>query len=280
MKYPISEDDLITLRKAKFDMENLNWTIKVVNIAGNSLEAGVKKIPQKYLQIIQTVTQKALLGIIKTNLLTISKKRKISKPSRNTYKAILTGSGAISGFFGTTSGYGTAIFISEITITTKFLMRTIMDIARSEGEDIYSLEGQLECLQVFALGGQSKDDDGTETSYYVTRSALSSSLKKISASGLKKAINTIVKSFSVLGSNAITVFISKIAARLSILITEKFVAQAVPVIGAIGGGSLNFVFVNHFQKMAKAHFSIRRLERKYGQDIVKSAYEEIKTDKI
>jgi len=34
MKYPISEDDLITLRKAKFDMENLNWTIKVVNIAG------------------------------------------------------------------------------------------------------------------------------------------------------------------------------------------------------------------------------------------------------
>ena len=280
MKYPISEDDLITLRKAKFDMENLNWTIKVVNIAGNSLEAGVKKIPQKYLQIIQTVTQKALLGIIKTNLLTISKKRKISKPSRNTYKAILTGSGAISGFFGTTSGYGTAIFISEITITTKFLMRTIMDIARSEGEDIYSLEGQLECLQVFALGGQSKDDDGTETSYYVTRSALSSSLKKISASGIKKAINTIVKSVSVLGSNAITVFISKIAARLSILITEKFVAQAVPVIGAIGGGSLNFVFVNHFQKMAKAHFSIRRLERKYGQDIVMIACEEIKTDKI
>ena len=280
MKYTISEDDLITLRKAKFDMENLNWTIKVVNIAGNSLEAGVKKIPQKYLQIIQTVTQKALLGIIKTNLLTISKKREISKPSRNTYKAIVTGSGAISGFFGTTSGYGTAIFISEITITTKFLMRTIMDIARSEGEDIYSLEGQLECLQVFALGGQSKDDDGTETSYYVTRSALSSSLKKISASGIKKAINTIVKSVSVLGSNAITVFISKIAARLSILITEKFVAQAVPVIGAIGGGSLNFVFVNHFQKMAKAHFSIRRLERKYGQDIVMIAYEEIKTDKL
>ena len=56
-KYPISEVDLITLKKAKFDMEKLNWTIRVVNIAGNSLEAGVKKIPQKYLQIIQTVTQ-------------------------------------------------------------------------------------------------------------------------------------------------------------------------------------------------------------------------------
>ena len=48
-----------------------------------------------------------------------------------------------------------------------------------------------------------------------------------------------------------------------------------PIIGAIGGGGLNYVFVDHFQKIATAHFSIKRLERNYGEAQVKLAYEAI-----
>ena len=131
----------------------------------------------------------------------------------------------------------------------------------------------MSCLEVFALGGESNDDDGLETSYYTTRIALNSALSNVSATGVKLGLDTLVKGASTLGSGALSNFISKIATRLSLLISEKFLAQALPIVGAIGGGSLNYVFVDHFQKMATAHFTIRRLERKYGEVEVMLAYE-------
>jgi hypothetical protein len=55
-------------------------------------------------------------------------------------------------------------------------------------------------------------------------------------------------------------------------------AQAIPVIGAIGGGLVNTIFISHFQDMARGHFAIRRLERQYGGDVVQAAYLELKND--
>jgi len=274
--HTISNEDLEAIKKAKASMENISWAIKGVNMVGNSIETGAKLIPEKALNLLQNSTEKVLLGILKANLITISKNKTLKEPSKKTYKAIVMGSGAVSGFFGSTTGVGTAIFISEMTITTKFILRSIMDIARSQGEDIYSLEGQMQCLEVFALGGQSKDDDGTETSYYMARAALSATLKGTTAAGAQAAIKSAAKGASVMGSNAVTKFITQIAARFSALLTEKFMAQAIPIVGALGGGSINFIFVNHFQKMASAHFILRRLERKYGEELVMSIYNNLK----
>jgi hypothetical protein len=273
---PISLIDLDVLKQAKTNMLNISWAMRNVNKIGGTLETGMTFVPEKVLVKLQSMTQTALLKIIKANLLTIQKNKSFKKPSKLTYKSIVTGSGALSGFFGATTGFGTAIFASELTLTTKFLMRTIMDIARSEGEDIYTLEGQMACLEVFALGGESKDDDGLETSYYTTRIAINSALNSVSATGVKVGLDTLIKGASTLGSGALSNFISKIATRLSLLISEKFLAQALPIVGAIGGGSLNYVFVDHFQKMATAHFSIKRLERHYGETQVKLAYDTIK----
>jgi hypothetical protein len=275
LTHSITGEDLQTIRKAKYAMEHLGWAIKQVNKVGNTLESGSRYIPNWTLSVIQKSTETILMGILKANLLTISKHKTFKKPSNNTYKAIITGSGAVGGFFGSTTGIGTAIFVSEMTLSTKFIMRTIMDIARSQGEDINSLEGQLQCLEVFTLGGLSKQDDGTETSYYVTRAALASALKNVTASGINAAIKTAVTSASVMGSNAVTKFIAQIAARFSVIFTEKFVAQALPIAGAVGGGTINLIFVDHFQSMANAHFNLRRLERKYGKDLVRQTYESL-----
>jgi len=54
-------------------------------------------------------------------------------------------------------------------------------------------------------------------------------------------------------------------------------AQAIPVIGAVGGGLVNTIFISHFQDMARGHFAIRGLERKYGEEIVKDAYLKMKS---
>ncbi|MFT5243068.1 MAG: hypothetical protein ACJA1H_000158 [Glaciecola sp.] len=275
----ITPEDLEALKQAKANMENMSWAMRKVNKIGDTLETGMTFVPEKVVDKLQIMTQTALLKVIKANLLTIQKNKTFKKPSKLVYKSIVTSSGALSGFFGATTGFGTAIFASELTLTTKFLMRTIMDIARSEGEDIYRLEGQMACLEVFALGGESKDDDGLETSYYTTRIAINSALNNVSAAGVKVGLDTLIKGASTLGSGVLSNFVSKIATRLSLLISEKFLAQALPIVGAIGGGGLNYVFVDHFQKMATAHFSIKRLERNYGEAQVKLAYETIEVSK-
>ena len=69
--------------------------------------------------------------------------------------------------------------------------------------------------------------------------------------------------------------IAQIASRFGVVVTQKLAAQAVPVIGAVGGAAVNYAFIDHFQEMARAHFIVRRLERRYGKDAVRTAYERL-----
>ena len=39
---------------------------------------------------------------------------------------------------------------------------------------------------------------------------------------------------------------------------------------------MNYVFMEHFQRLAKGHFTVRRLERRYGAAAVKVAYDQIR----
>ncbi|RLE25016.1 MAG: EcsC family protein, partial [Acidobacteria bacterium] len=59
------------------------------------------------------------------------------------------------------------------------------------------------------------------------------------------------------------------------VVAEKIVAQGVPVIGAVGGAAINVAFVRHFQAMARGHFVVRRLERSYGEAIIRENYGKI-----
>ncbi|WP_370214133.1 EcsC family protein [Mesoflavibacter profundi] len=269
MENSIMEDnDVLLLKEAKQKMQDISWAMKGLNLAASTVSFTTdtvknqaknwlsKKYQVKVDKVINKVelsVEKALHKLIKANLKTIKTKKKFKKPSKKTYKLLTTTSGAVSGFFGSTTGFGTLIFTSEFTLTTKFMLRSIMDIARSHGEDLYNLETQKACFEVFALGGESKSDDDLDIAYYSSRVALNQGLDKVTAEGLKKLVG----------------YISK---RLSVVITEKFLAQALPLVGAIGGGTINLAFISHYQKMAEAHFTIRSLERKYGKTIVESTY--------
>lgn len=69
--------------------------------------------------------------------------------------------------------------------------------------------------------------------------------------------------------------IQKIAARFGIVISEKVAAQAVPVVGAATGALINVMFTDFYQDMAHGHFTVKRLEKKYGYDVVKQEFERI-----
>ncbi len=51
------------------------------------------------------------------------------------------------------------------------------------------------------------------------------------------------------------------------------------LIGAIGGASLNLIFTNHFNAIAWGHFTVRRLERRYGEEAVRRHYLRLRAEK-
>jgi len=251
------EDELVLLN-AKMKMEDVGWAMQGLNKVGNVIEGKLALLPKKQQKWLQDLSYKVLHTVVKSNLFSMKNVRSKATPWNRTYKALVTSSGALGGAFGATA------FTVDLGVTTKLMMRSIMDIARNQGEDLNELDTQLACLQVFALGGKSKHDNSLETGYYASRIAMTSALK-----GGTKALSTLVAGTS----HPLLAALAVIASRFSVQVSEKFVAQAVPILGAAGGASINLAFMTHFQRMAQAHFAIRRLERVYGAEVVKEAYE-------
>jgi hypothetical protein len=77
------------------------------------------------------------------------------------------------------------------------------------------------------------------------------------------------------GAPVLVRFLSKIASRYSIQVSEKAAAQAIPLLGAAGGATINLLFMDHFQNMARGHFIVRRLERTYGKSLVQETYQRL-----
>ena len=257
----LSVEDELALSNAKKKMEEIGWAMQGLNKFGNVIENKLALLPKKQQEWLQKLSYKVLHGVVKSNLLSIKNHNTKTQPWNKTYKALVTSSGAIGGAFGATA------FALDLGITTKLMMRSIMDIARSEGENLSELDTQLACLQVFALGGKSKHDDSMETSYYASRIVMSSTVK-----GGTKALGGFIAG----SANPILAALAVIASRFSVQVSEKFVAQAIPVLGAAGGASINLAFLHHFQNMAEAHFTIRRLERVYGAEFIEEEYNSIK----
>ena len=148
------------------------------------------------------------------------------------------------------------------------MLRSIADIARSEGEDLADPEAALACLEVFALGGRSTSDNEADSAYFLIRAELAREVARATEYLLKKG-------FAQKGAPALVKLVSRIAARFAVPVSQKAAAQAVPILGAAGGALLNTLFMAHFQNMARGHFVVRRLERKHGIDEVRVAYLEL-----
>lgn len=255
----MSPEDLNDLKLARDKLENTSLAAKVTNLIGAPLEKGFEKLPDTVRSKVGTITQTALITSMKTVLLSMKDAPDTEKSNRLHKLAVAT-SGGIGGTFGF------AGLAAELPISTTIILRSIADVARSEGESIYKLESRIACMEVFALGGpQNKGDDAVETGYFAVRMALAEAVSAAAHQIARKGITS--------GNNAAIIrMIQLIAQRFSIQVSEKVAAQAIPAIGAVGGALINTVFIDHFQQMAHGHFTIRRLERKYGRGEVWDAY--------
>jgi hypothetical protein len=257
------EEDRKELQAAKNLLENPGVAARLTNFIGAPIEKGFGLLPGNWNKNISEVTQAALLKASDMAIFTM-KDIPGETASNIWHKLGVAVSGGVGGFFGITA------IAAELPITTSIMLRSIADVARSQGESITAMETKMACLEVFALGGNSKSDDGTESGYYAVRAGLARAVADAS-----EFLAT--KTMTGEGAPVLVRLIGKIAERFGVQVTEKAAAQAVPAIGAAGGAIINTIFIDHFQDMARGHFIVRKLERKHGKELVKRLYAELPT---
>jgi hypothetical protein len=260
--YRISPAELKDLELAKSLLENPGFTIRMANLLGSPIEKGFALLPKGWNRVVDRATKTALMKSLELAVATLGKKNR--RRSKELFHKVLVGtSGGIGGVFGL------AALPIELPISTGIMLRSIADIARSEGHDISIVRTKLECLEVFALGGTKPIDNAAESAYWVTRAALSKTVADaasyLTQRGLAKET-----------APAIVRLINEIASRFGVMVSEELAAKAIPVIGAAGGGIINVLFIGHFQDMARGHFIVKRLEGIHGTDRIRSLYEDIK----
>ncbi|AAZ28793.1 EcsC family protein [Colwellia psychrerythraea] len=255
----ISELHEKELLVAKSLLENPGLAAKITNLIGTPIEKGLDLLPDDWSKNIAKVTEKSLIKASDAAIFTM--KDIPGEGSSNIWHKLgVAVSGGVGGFFGL------AAIAVELPISTSIMLRSIADIARSEGESITTPETQMACLEVFALGGPSDLDDGSESGYFAIRAALAKSVAEAAEFILKKGITDEA-------APILIKLIAKIAEKFGVQVTQKAAAQAVPAIGAAGGAIINTLFIDHFQDMARGHFIVRKLERVYGYEVVKDAYD-------
>lgn len=260
VKSTLDNEHLDELLRAKLLLENPSLAARISSAIGSPIEKGIDLLPDGARETILDATKKSLDAALKVALYSL--KDGHAEASNRTHKATAALSGAAGGVFGLSA------LAIELPVSTTIMLRSIADIARSEGELLQARETQLACLEVFALSGKKGGDDAAETGYFGVRAALASAV----SDALKYTVSTGAANQA---APALIRLIKQIAARFSIPVTQKAAAQAVPVIGAVGGALINTLFIDHFQDIARGHFVVRRLERNYGTDLVRAAYRDL-----
>lgn len=264
----LSVVDMAALTRAVHDLENTSLAAKMSNLLGKQIEAAGKFVPERISAVVNKASGLALKAAMKAALSSLE-----NKPvgdSRRWHKTAAALSGAAGGAFGL------AALPIELPVSTTLMLRSIADIARGEGEDLATPEAALACLQVFALGGREATDEVLESGYFAMRGMLAKTISEAVRYLGQKGVAD--KSAPILVR-----LITQIAARFGLIVSQKLAAQALPLLGAAGGAAVNYAFVEHFQTVARGHFTVRRLERQYGAPLVRREYERVaamaRTDK-
>ncbi len=262
----MSEADRVLLRKAIQYLEHRSLATRLSLLLGRQMNLIGKILPAHFAEIID----KAAEAAIKAGLATAV--RSVNARARNDRQLWHKTAAALSGAVG--GAFGLASLPIELPISTLLMLRSIAAIGQAEGEDLATPESAFACMQVFALGGGrdgvqgNPDESGTltESGYFAVRAVLAQSVSEAARFVVERGV-------AEESAPVILRVVSQIATRFGLVVSQKVAAQAVPVIGAAGGAAINYAFIDHFQTIARGHFTVRRLERIYGPALVRAEYD-------
>lgn len=255
--------DLRALAAAVHALEHSNLATRLANTLGRQLGSLNRLLPPGFAGIINQAAEKAIASALTAALGSLDAAKRPSRNAPMVHKALVTMTGAAGGFFGLAS------LPIELPVSTVIMLRAIADVARREGEDLGDPETAFACLQVFALGAHEAGDPFTDGGYFAVRALLAQAVSEAGRYAIERSVTD-------QAAPVLLRFVSITAARFGVVVSQKLAAQAIPVIGAAGGGAINYAFAAHFQAIASGHFTIRRLERIYGRDVIQAEYERLR----
>jgi len=250
------------LRRAVAILERESFVSKLAGLTGEPVTRIMQALPRVASNRIHRAVQSALNRALNVALRGLDQPQKF-QPSQWMFQAASTITGGASGFFGLPA------LAVELPVTTILIMRSVAVIAKKRGEDLSDPAARLACLEVLALAPGAKKPSArglaAETSYYAARAFLAKTVSEAAANFIERGVTSTT-------APAIVDLISSIGTRFGAVVSEKTAAGAIPLAGALGAAAINLAFMDHFQKLAWAHFSVRRLERAHGAEIVRGYY--------
>ncbi len=253
--------DQAALSRAVDALEKTTLASRITNLLGRQVAIVGQFVPERMHATVSQGANIALRAAMGAALRSLGEGQRPA--SSRFHRAAIAASGAAGG------ALGFAALPLELPASTILMLRAIADVARAQGEDMRNPETALACLEVFALGGRTQADDHLESSYFALRTLLARSMSEASRYMMEKGI--VDEAAPVLVK-----LVSKIAARFGLVLSQKVAAQAIPIIGAMGGAAVNMAFLQHFEQIAEGHFTVRRLERVYGPQFVRTEYERLR----
>jgi hypothetical protein len=258
----LSASETADLRTARNLLENPGLAARLSSLIGAPMEAGFSRLPEPLHGAINAAARTSIEKALHVALLTMDRDGCGGEAANWWHKIAVGATGATGGVFGLSA------LAIELPLSTAIMLRSIADIARSQGENLRHPDARIQCLQVLALGGQPKGVDPAEAGYFTARAALAKAVTEAAEHLARKGL-------AQKGAPALVRLITQVAARFSVVVSQKAAAQAVPLLGALGGAAINALFIDHFQDMGRGHFIIRRLERIHGQEEVRRMYGEL-----
>lgn len=271
----MNDEDRQFVEAAVAALENPGFLMKASAYLGRPISALTKRIPDRMQSMIQKGVDKALATGLRIAIasLSASDNKDISplgaKNRKWGHTAAAMGLGAVS---GVTGGWALAL---ELPLTTTLMMRSIASMAQASGFDPSHPQTALEILTVFAYGNPSLKGDGAsgDGTFYMQRAALDVLVRDGAKFIAGKSAAQVLAAVENGAAPRLIELLAKIAARMNILVGEKFIAQSMPLLGAAGGAAINGMFNDYYSNIAYYAFGLKRLEKQYGQAVVREAYD-------
>lgn len=205
--------------------------MKLISLVGGTAENLLERLPDSVKDRLETVTRAALENAFDAAQ---ASRGMVSDKADWLNTAVTAALGAAGG----AGGLPTAL--AELPVTTTVLLRAIQGIAAEYGFDPADAATKADCIRVFASAGPMTNDDAADLGFLAARVTITGQTLKS--------------------------LIGKVAPRLSAAFAQKLAAQAIPLVGAVAGAGVNYVFTSYYQEMARVHFGLRRLAETTGED--------------
>ncbi|MFV0514518.1 MAG: EcsC family protein [Jhaorihella sp.] len=198
--------------------------VQMMNMLGGKAEGLLDRLPVQIRDGLEVSTERALKLSMKAAQGT---RHAVPDQSEWVNTAVTTAMGAAGGLGGLPSA------MVELPATVTVLLRAIQGVAVEHGFDPAAENVQFDCIRVFAAAGPLALDDGADLGFVSVRLTLT--------------------------GGAMHKLIAAVAPRLAAVLGQKLAAQTVPVLGAVAGAGVNYVFTRYYQQIAHVHFGLRRL---------------------